>query len=81
MNAMKSYIFRIELVEEDDGRWSASVPVLPGCATCGDTKEEALANIRDATEAYIRDMRNAGEDIPHDGTTQVLDAPVVAVTV
>ena len=78
---MKSYVFRIELVEEEDGRWSAGVPVLPGCATWGSTQQEALRNIHDAAEAYIRDMQTAGEKIPQDAPTQVIDEPVVAVTV
>ena len=78
---MKSYVFRVELVEEDDGRWSAGVPALPGCATCGDTREEAMANIRDATELYVRDMQETGEEIPRDATLEVLNEPVVAVTV
>jgi predicted RNase H-like HicB family nuclease len=78
---VKSYVFRVELVEEDDGRWSAGVPVLPGCATWGYTREEALHNIHDAVEAYIRDMQKAGEEIPKDATTQVIEEPVVAVTV
>jgi predicted RNase H-like HicB family nuclease len=76
-----SYVFRVELAEEDDGRWSAGVPILPGCATCGYTREEALHNVRDAVEAYIRDMRQAGEEIPKDDTTHVIEEPVVAVTV
>jgi antitoxin HicB len=79
--AVTSYVFRVELVEEDDGRWSAGVPVLPGCATWGYTREEALHNIHDAVEAYIRDLQNAGEDIPKNATTQVIEEPVVAVTV
>lgn len=78
---MKSYIFRIALTEEDDGRWSAWIDALPGCATCGDTKEEALANIRDAAEAYLRDMQKAGDEMPTDATLQILNEPVVAVTV
>ncbi len=78
---MKSYVFRVELVEEADGRWSAGVPVLPGCATWGDTKDEALRNMHDAVEAYIRDMQVTGEDILRDATTQVMDEPVVTVTV
>jgi predicted RNase H-like HicB family nuclease len=78
---MKSYLFQVELVEEEDGRWSAEAPTLPGCATCGDTREEALDNIRDAVEAYIRDMQKSGEEIPKDATLQVMHEPVVAVTV
>jgi antitoxin HicB len=78
---VKSYVFRVELVEADDGRWSAGLPVLPGCATWGHTREEALHNIHDAAETSIRDMQNAGEEIPKDATTRVMDEPVVAVTV
>ena len=78
---MKTYIFRVELVEEDDGRWSARVPSLRGCATCGDSKEEALQNIRDGVEAYISDMQKMGEEVPEDATIQVLSEPAVAVTV
>jgi len=79
--SVKSYIFQAELVQEDDGRWSAGIPVLPGCATWGDTKEEAIRNIRDAAEAYIRDMKNQGEQVPTDLGTQVVDKPVVAITI
>jgi predicted RNase H-like HicB family nuclease len=39
---MKTYIFHIEIEQEEDGRWSAEVPSLPGCATWGYTNEEAL---------------------------------------
>ena len=78
---MKSYLFRVELVEEDDGRWSAGVPALPGCATWGYTREEALRNIRDGVEAYLRAMQKSGEEIPKDATIQIINEPVVAVTV
>ena len=78
---MKSYLFRIIFTKEEDGRWSAEAPALPGCATCGDTQEEAITNIRDAVEAYIRDMQKVGEHIPTDATLPVLTDPVVAVTV
>ncbi len=70
---MKSYVFRVELVAEDNGRRSAGVPVLPGCATWGSTREEVLHNIQDAVEAYIRDMQKAGEEIPQDAATQVIE--------
>lgn len=78
---MKSYLFHIVLTKEDDGRWSAEAPALPGCATCGNTQDEAIANIHDAVEAYIRDMQKVGEPIPTDATLPVLTEPVVAITV
>jgi predicted RNase H-like HicB family nuclease len=77
----KTYLFQVEVVHEDDGRWSAGVPALPGCATWGSTREEALRNLRDAVEAYLRDVQKAGEEIPQDASFQVINGLVVAVTV
>jgi predicted RNase H-like HicB family nuclease len=77
---MSTYIFSTALQQEDDGRWSAWIEALPGCAAWGQTKEEALTALRDAAEAYLADMREAGDELPSEGV-QVLDEPVVAVTV
>ena len=77
---MKSYVFQAELVEEEDGRWSAGVPALPGCATWGETREDALRNLHDAVEAYLRDVERAGAEIPSGAPRDVTDEPLVAVT-
>ncbi len=76
----RSYVFRFELIEEDDGRWSVGVAALPGCATWGHTREEALSNLQDAVEIYLLDMREHGEEIPHDDSAHKPNALVVAVT-
>ena len=57
---MKTFILGVELQQESDGRWSVWVPGLPGCASWGHTKEEALHNIKDAAEVYIEDLLEAG---------------------
>ena len=43
------------LVELDEGcqRWSAVFPELPGCASAGDTEEEAIRNAREALELWF----------------------------
>lgn len=79
MIAVKSYVFRVEVAEEDDGRWSAWIAVLPGCAAWGYTREEALAAIQDAAEAYVEDMIEAGDELPQKDVL-VVEAPVVTVT-
>ncbi len=38
---------------DEDGIWVAECPSIPGCVSQGDTKEEALANIREAIELCI----------------------------
>lgn len=77
---MKSYIFRVVLVPDED-KWRAYVPELEakGAATWGDTKEEALRNIQDVARMVVEDLREDGEPVPV-GLTEA-DEPVVAVTV
>lgn len=61
---MKSLVLKVVLQEEEDGRWSVSVPALPGCSSWGYSRQEALENIKDAAEIYIEDMIDAGESLP-----------------
>lgn len=56
--------YTVVLEQEQDGGYVASVPALPGCVSQGDTREEALANIREAIELYLDDCRDAGDPIP-----------------
>jgi len=46
--------FRL-LVEFDPytERWSTVYPELPGCATAGDTEEEAVRNAKEALELWV----------------------------
>ncbi len=48
---------------EEGGYW-VEVPSLPGCFSQGETKEEALENIKEAIALYIEDMLAAGEEMP-----------------
>ena len=80
---MKTYVFRVE-VEDVDGRWVAEVPSLPGCATEGDSKEEALEALREATQAYLDVMSEHGDPLPEKVQQEVMvidSADFVAVTV
>ena len=45
--------FTIVLEPCDEGGYSVYVPSLPGCISEGDTREEALTNIRDAIALYL----------------------------
>jgi predicted RNase H-like HicB family nuclease len=44
---------KIIIHREKDGRYSVAVPALQGCYSCGDTLEEARANIREAAEGWL----------------------------
>lgn len=44
---------RVILEPSEDGGYTVIVPSLPGCISEGNTKEEALRNIREAIELYL----------------------------
>lgn len=46
------------LESSDDGGYTVTVPALPGCISEGNTKEEALANIREAIELYLEPVED-----------------------
>jgi predicted RNase H-like HicB family nuclease len=50
--------YTVSLKKTDEG-FSVWVPGLPGCASQGETEQEALENIRDAIQEYLA----AAEDL------------------
>ena len=44
---------KIVLEPGDEGGYTVYAPSLPGCISEGDSKDEALANIREAIELYL----------------------------
>ncbi len=59
-----SYKFTVVVEKDEDGLYVASVPLLQGCYTQGETYEEALENIKDAIKLHIEARRALGEPIP-----------------
>ncbi|OGK26732.1 hypothetical protein A2954_07050 [Candidatus Roizmanbacteria bacterium RIFCSPLOWO2_01_FULL_37_12] len=48
--------------EEKEGGYSVWVPELPGCASQGETFEEALSNIKEAIELYLEGADKIGKE-------------------
>lgn len=48
----------IVLEPQEEGGFTAYVPSLPGCISQGDTKEEAIKNIKEAIELYLEPDTN-----------------------
>jgi predicted RNase H-like HicB family nuclease len=44
---------KVLIHEAEDGGFWAKVPALPGCVTEADTREELLANLREAIEGWL----------------------------
>lgn len=41
---------------DEEDNWIAEVPSLPGCVTQGETREEVIANIKEAITLYLSDL-------------------------
>jgi predicted RNase H-like HicB family nuclease len=50
----------------EDGFWIAECPSLPGCITQGETREDAIQNIREAIQLYIEVLEEDGLPVPDD---------------
>jgi predicted RNase H-like HicB family nuclease len=63
---MSSYAVVYESGPNQEGwiTWSAYVPDLPGCVSCGDTFEECERMIREAIELNLEYLREHGLPIP-----------------
>jgi|GEM_PF-946523 len=59
------------VLERSDGGWTAQCPVLPGCVSEGDTRDEALSNISDAIRLYLRAVRKEMALLRRKGRTVV----------
>ena len=54
----------VEIELEEDGRWIAEVPDLPGVMTYGQTREEAISKAKALALRTLADRLEHGEDIP-----------------
>ncbi|HLI18587.1 MAG TPA: type II toxin-antitoxin system HicB family antitoxin [Rhodanobacteraceae bacterium] len=70
--------YTVVLEREPDGGYIAEVPALPGCVSQGDTRSEALANIREAIELYIEDCRAAGDPVPIESGKEFVEIDATA---
>ena len=59
----------------EDGFWVAECPSLPGCISQGETREEAIRNVREAIDLYIDALQVDNLPVPND----TFEALLVAV--
>lgn len=55
---------KIEIDREDDGRWIAEVPTLPGVLAYGDSENDARKNVQALALRVIADRVTNGEPSP-----------------
>jgi predicted RNase H-like HicB family nuclease len=49
---------RVILFRGEDGYWVIECPSLPGCISQGKTREEAVANIKEAIRGYVHALED-----------------------
>ena len=64
---------RVIIEQDEDGKFVATCPTLPGCLSQGDTRQQALANIQDAIAGYIKSLRKHGEPVPPPISEEVVE--------
>ena len=65
--------YTVILEKEADGGYVATVPALPGCVSHADTRDEVMANIREAAEVYIEDCVESGDPVPHEAGREYIE--------
>lgn len=57
---------QVLLYPGEDNYWVAECPSLPGCVSQGETREEALVNIREAIDLYIEALEEDKLPVPEE---------------
>lgn len=67
--------YRVLIEPDEDGVFVAQCPALTGCISQGETREQAVANIRDAMAGYLASLAKHGEPVPPPITEEVVELP------
>lgn len=68
--------YRVLIEPDQDGVYLAEVPSIPGCISQGQTREEAVENVREAITAYLESLEAHGDPIPPPITEEVVEVHV-----
>ena len=67
--------YRVLIEQDEDGVYVAECPSLSGCVSQGNTRDEAIANIRDAIAGYLESLRKHNEPIPPSIWEETVEVP------
>lgn len=65
--------YRVLIEQDEDGVFVAEVPSLPGCTSQGDTRAQAVENIKEAIALYLESLAAHDEPIPPAITEELVD--------
>ena len=70
--------FPVVLTTDEDGKYTAEVPIIPGCISAGDTRAEALENIKDAIALCLASREEERWELPAKHSIEHVDVVVAA---
>ena len=65
--------YRVLIEQDEDGIFVVEVPSLPGCVSQGETRAEALENVREAIAVYLESLEAHGEPVPPPITEELVE--------
>jgi predicted RNase H-like HicB family nuclease len=65
--------YRVLIEQDEDGVFVAEVPSLPGCITQGETREQAVENIKEAIALYLESLAAHDEPVPPPITEELVE--------
>jgi len=65
--------YRVLLEQDEDGVFVAEVPSLPGCISQGETREQAVENIKEAIALYLESLTAHDEPVPPPITEELVE--------
>jgi predicted RNase H-like HicB family nuclease len=68
--------YRVLIEQDEDGVYVAEVPVMPGCISQGQTREEAVEGIKEAIAEYIKSLEAHDEPIPPSISEELVEVRV-----
>jgi predicted RNase H-like HicB family nuclease len=68
--------YRVLIEQDEDGVYVAEVPSLPGCISQGQTREQAVENIKEAIAVYLESLEAHDEPIPPPITEELVEVQV-----
>ncbi len=69
-------LYRVLVEQDEDGLFVAECPSLPGCVSQGTTRDEAVANMKDAIAGYIDSLRQHNAPIPPAAWEATVEVPL-----
>jgi predicted RNase H-like HicB family nuclease len=71
--------FTALVAQDPEGRWTLTVPALPGYVACGGSEEEVLSLAREGIPFHLACLKEEGRGIPEDnGAARVVTLEVAA---